>query len=166
MTYHHLQQAIYQNKINRKFNVTKVGKEIILTTEELGEWCDAFITNNQSEQIDAIGDIMAYCLGLSAMFNWNCDEIHNHNVEKPANPTSVLEYLPYLLREVGMFAKTYKKSNKLEVSQLDKRENFKVYLGNMIGCCDNMFKFLKVDGVSELEKIVLNNKTRTHSGQI
>ena len=34
---HPLQQEIYQNKVNRGFNVTDVGKEIVLMAEELGE---------------------------------------------------------------------------------------------------------------------------------
>ncbi|HJZ50474.1 MAG TPA: hypothetical protein VKE41_25055 [Roseiflexaceae bacterium] len=32
-----LQYAIYQNKVDRGFNVTDVGKEIVLMAEELGE---------------------------------------------------------------------------------------------------------------------------------
>ncbi len=73
-----LQQAIYQNKINRNFNTTDIGKEIILLTEELGELARAYKNsdkkpareiNNREEIIDAVGDIMAYCLGLCAMMD-------------------------------------------------------------------------------------------------
>ena len=34
MTYSSLQQRIYDNKVRRGFNVTDVGKELILMTEE------------------------------------------------------------------------------------------------------------------------------------
>ena len=71
-----IQKRIYQNKINRGFNVTDIGKEIILMTEELGELAKAYKNsnkksakeiNNKDEILDAIGDLMIYCLGLYEM---------------------------------------------------------------------------------------------------
>lgn len=43
-----LQKEIYQNKVNRGFNVTDVGKEIILMTEELGELARAYKNSNKN----------------------------------------------------------------------------------------------------------------------
>lgn len=37
-----LQRRIYQNKAKREFNVTDIGKEIVLMTEELGELAKAY----------------------------------------------------------------------------------------------------------------------------
>ena len=37
MSLFELQKEIYNNKVNRGFNVTDIGKEIILMAEELGE---------------------------------------------------------------------------------------------------------------------------------
>lgn len=37
-----LQKEIYKNKVKRGFNVTDVGEEIILMTEELGELAKAY----------------------------------------------------------------------------------------------------------------------------
>ena len=71
-----LQKEIYQNKLSRNFNVTDVGKEIILMTEELGELARAYKNSNKKSapdisnkeaMIDAIGDLMVYCLGLYEM---------------------------------------------------------------------------------------------------
>ena len=42
-----IQKEIFQNKINRGFNVTDVGKEIILMTEELGELARAYRDSNK-----------------------------------------------------------------------------------------------------------------------
>lgn len=40
MAYQELQQRIYENKVRRNFNVTDVGKEVILISEE-------FVRNNE-----------------------------------------------------------------------------------------------------------------------
>ncbi|MFA5126961.1 MAG: hypothetical protein WC465_03115 [Patescibacteria group bacterium] len=79
-----LQERIYQNKLNRKFNTEDVGKEIILLTEELGELAKAYKhsnkkiakeIDNKEEILDAIGDITVYCLGLFAMLDVDSSKI-------------------------------------------------------------------------------------------
>jgi NTP pyrophosphatase (non-canonical NTP hydrolase) len=85
-----LQKEIFQNKVKRGFNVTDVGKEIILMTEELGELAKAYKKsnkktareiNNKDEIIDAIGDLMIYCLGLCEMLGVNSEEVLKKIVE-------------------------------------------------------------------------------------
>ncbi len=79
-----LQKEIYQNKVDRGFNTTDIGKEIILMTEELGELARAYKNsdkkpakeiNNKDEIMDAVGDLMVYCLGLCEMLGVNSEEI-------------------------------------------------------------------------------------------
>lgn len=79
-----LQREIYGNKVRRNWNVTDVGKEIILMTEELGELARAYKNSNKlpaaaidqrEEIVDAIGDLMIYCLGLSEMMGVNAEEV-------------------------------------------------------------------------------------------
>jgi NTP pyrophosphatase (non-canonical NTP hydrolase) len=164
--YHLLQQRVYENKLKHNFNVLKVNKEITLMTEEFGELCDACITENHPEIIDAIGDIMIYCLGLSAMFKTNPDEIINKDVEQPKNKGSILDYLPYVGKELGLFAKAYNKSNKQTVDEIDRREEFIQRIGNIMGYCSEMFSFIHVDEMDVLENIISNNTTRTHHGKI
>lgn len=81
---HGLQEQIYRNKVNRAFNVTDVGKEIVLMVEELGELARAHRNSgkkpareisHKEEIIDAVGDLMIYCLGLCAMLNTNSEEV-------------------------------------------------------------------------------------------
>jgi NTP pyrophosphatase (non-canonical NTP hydrolase) len=79
-----LQQEIYQNKVNRGFNVTDVGKEIVLMAEELGELARAYKNSNKlparetdqrDEMIDAVGDLMIYCLGLCEMLGVDSQDV-------------------------------------------------------------------------------------------
>ncbi|MBN2394801.1 MAG: hypothetical protein JXR84_28985 [Anaerolineae bacterium] len=85
-----LQRAIYENKINRDFNVTDVGKEIVLMVEELGELAHAYKNSNKrsaadishkEEMVDAVGDLMVYCLGLCEMFEVNSEAVLQTIVE-------------------------------------------------------------------------------------
>jgi NTP pyrophosphatase (non-canonical NTP hydrolase) len=79
-----LQRAIYQNKVERSFNVTDVGKEIVLMVEELGELANAYKRSDKlpapdisekEDMVDAVGDIMVYCLGLCEMLQVNSEEV-------------------------------------------------------------------------------------------
>ena len=81
-----LQKEIFRNKIERQFNTKDVGKEIILMAEELGELAKAYKNsdkknakeiNNKDEIIDAIGDLMVYCLGLCEMMDVDSEEVLN-----------------------------------------------------------------------------------------
>ncbi len=166
MELYELQQKVYENKLKRKFNVTDVGKEINLMSEELGELCAAHITKDSREFIDAIGDIMVYCLGLCAMFEWNADNVINAKVEYAEKPFNKLEYIPYIGRELGFFSKTLKKSNKKTVQEIDLKGDFRKHLGNLMGYCMDLFDHCRVDGKTVLEQIVIANEKRTHEGQM
>jgi len=76
------QKEIYQNKLNRGFNVTDIGKEIVLLTEELGELSRAFRDKKKEKMIDAVGDIMIYCLGLCEMLGVSSEKIIQKIIEK------------------------------------------------------------------------------------
>jgi NTP pyrophosphatase (non-canonical NTP hydrolase) len=79
-----LQHEIYQNKVDHNFNVSDVGKEIVFMVEELGELANAYKRSNRlpapdiSEKpdiVDAVGDLMVYCLGLCEMLQVNSEDI-------------------------------------------------------------------------------------------
>jgi NTP pyrophosphatase (non-canonical NTP hydrolase) len=85
-----LQRAIYANKVNRGFNVTDVGKEIVLMVEELGELAHAYKNSDKlpavdishkDEMVDAVGDLMVYCLGLCEMFGVDSETVLQTIVE-------------------------------------------------------------------------------------
>ncbi len=79
-----LQKRIYANKVRRGFNVTDVGKEIVLMVEELGELANAYKRSDKrpapeislkEEMVDAVGDLMVYCLGLCEMLGADSEEV-------------------------------------------------------------------------------------------
>jgi len=85
-----LQKEIYQNKLNKGFNTTDIGKEIILMTEELGELARAYKNSDKKSAreishkdkiTDAIGDLMVYCLGLCEMLGVNSNEVLEKIIE-------------------------------------------------------------------------------------
>ncbi|MBW2996980.1 hypothetical protein KY349_01425 [Candidatus Woesearchaeota archaeon] len=166
MTLYELQKRVYENKVRRGFNVTDVGKEVVLMSEEFGEFCDAYLEDDKEEIVDAFGDLMIYCLGLSAMFDWNAGEIMNREPSFKKHPQSAGDYLPYIGREVGRIAKAYKKSNKEPVQSIDRRDDFKTHIGNLMGYCMYAFEGIAVLPLATLEHIIQNNEVRTHEGQI
>ncbi len=79
-----LQQEIYRNKVRRGFNVTDVGKEVVLMVEELGELARAYKESDKrpapkishrEEMADALGDLMIYCLGLCEMLEVDSESL-------------------------------------------------------------------------------------------
>lgn len=79
-----VQKEIYANKVRRNFNVTDVGKEIVLMVEELGELARAYKNSDKlpareishrEEIVDAVGDLMVYCLGLCEMLGVDSEEV-------------------------------------------------------------------------------------------
>ena len=91
-----LQKEIFRNKSDRKFNTTDIGKEIILMTEELGELAKAYKNSdkkpareisNREEIIDAVGDLMVYCLGLCEMLGVSSEEVLQKIVDSNSRRT-------------------------------------------------------------------------------
>jgi NTP pyrophosphatase (non-canonical NTP hydrolase) len=86
-----LQREVYQNKVRRNFNVSDVGKEIVLMVEELGELANAYKRSDKrpaseishkDEMVDAVGDLMIYCLGLCEMLEVDSEEVLTTIVEQ------------------------------------------------------------------------------------
>lgn len=59
-----LQKQVYQNKLDKNFNVTDVSMEFALTYGELGEAYDAY-WKKKGNIGEEIADVMIYLLGLS-----------------------------------------------------------------------------------------------------
>jgi NTP pyrophosphatase (non-canonical NTP hydrolase) len=77
-----LQNEIYDNKKRRGFNVSDVGKEVVLMVEELGELARAVKKHDKEDMIDAVGDLMVYCLGLCEILGVDAQEVLEKIVEK------------------------------------------------------------------------------------
>ena len=59
-----LQRAVYQNKVDKGFNITDINLEICLIYGELNESYDAYL--NSPETVgEELADVMIYLMGLS-----------------------------------------------------------------------------------------------------
>lgn len=63
-----LQKEIYQNKVNKGFNVTDINKEFCLTYGEMAEAYEAW-RKKQTDVGEEIADVVIYLLGLSEILN-------------------------------------------------------------------------------------------------
>jgi len=59
-----MQKRVYQNKVNKGFNVTDVFKEFCLTYGELTEACEAYM-KKQDDVGEELADVAIYLLGLA-----------------------------------------------------------------------------------------------------
>lgn len=59
-----LQKRVYQNKVNKGFNITDIYREFCRTYNELSEACEAYMT--KSEHVgEELADVTIFILGLS-----------------------------------------------------------------------------------------------------
>jgi len=63
-----IQKEVYDNKIDKKFNVTDVAKEFCLTHEELSEAYRAYY-KKLPDLGEELADVVIYILGLSEILN-------------------------------------------------------------------------------------------------
>ena len=71
-----LQKEIYQNKVDKGFNVTDVNKEFCLTYGEVAEAYEAW-RKKKDDLGEELADVAIYLLGLSEILGINLeDEIH------------------------------------------------------------------------------------------
>jgi hypothetical protein len=139
---------------------------MILLAEEYGELCDAVIEEDSLKIIDALGDIMIYGLGLCAMFDFDADRVICQSPWYADKPKDISKHLIYVGSAVGMFAKCFKKSNRVDVSRIDRVDEFRAGIGNLLGYCRDGLGLVGEDYVSVLEKIVSDNPDREHLGYI
>lgn len=68
-----LQKQVYQNKLDKKFNVTDVSMEFALTYGELSEAYEAW-WKKKGNLGEEIADVVIYLLGLCEILNVNLEE--------------------------------------------------------------------------------------------
>ena len=86
-----LHKQVYQNKLNKKFNVTDISMEFALTYGELSEAYEAW--RKKKENVgEEIADVVIYLLGLCEILNVNLEqelldkiEINKNRVYKDIN---------------------------------------------------------------------------------
>lgn len=76
-----LQKDIYQNKLDKGFNVTDVNKEFCLTYGELGEAYEAW-SKKKEDLGEEISDVIIYLLGLSEILGIDLEDELLKKIEK------------------------------------------------------------------------------------
>lgn len=68
-----LQKQVYQNKLDKKFNITDVSMEFALTYGELSEAYEAWF-KKKGNVGEEIADVIIYLLGLCEILNVNLEK--------------------------------------------------------------------------------------------
>jgi len=79
-----LQKQVYQNKIDKGFNVTDVYKEFCYTYIEMAEACDAYI-KNKGNVGEELADVAIYLLGISEILGIDLEKEIISKMEKNKN---------------------------------------------------------------------------------
>ena len=69
-----LQKEIYQNKVNKGFNITDINKEFCLTYGEVAEAYEAW-RKKKDDLGEELADVAIYLLGLSEILNIDLEDI-------------------------------------------------------------------------------------------
>ena len=78
-----IQKEIYQNKVNKGFNVTDINKEFCLTYGEVAEAYEAW-----RKKKEELADVAIYLLGLSEILGINLED----EIQKKVYKNSKREY--------------------------------------------------------------------------
>ena len=68
-----MQKEIYDNKVNKGFNVTDLNKEFCLAYGEMSEAYDAW-RKHKDDLGEELADVAIYLLGISEILNINLEE--------------------------------------------------------------------------------------------
>lgn len=82
-----LQEEIYENKVNKGFNVTDINKEFCLTYGEVAEAYEAW-KKHKDDLGEELADVAIYLLGLSEILGINLEE----EIQKKMYKNSKREY--------------------------------------------------------------------------
>ncbi len=81
MDLNQMQKRVYQNKLNKGFNVTDVPKEFCYLYGEVAEAYDAYLKNKE-DLGEELADIAIYLLGLSEILGYNLKEQIEYKMQK------------------------------------------------------------------------------------
>lgn len=76
-----MQKKVYQNKLNKGFNVTDVPKEFCFLYGEVAEAYDAYL-KGKDDLGEELADIAIYLLGLSEILGFDLKEQIEHKMDK------------------------------------------------------------------------------------
>lgn len=99
-----VQEEIYQNKLDKGFNVTDINKEFCLTYGEMAEAYEAW-RKNKDDLGEELADVTIYLLGLSEILNVDLES----EILKKVNKNKHREYK--IINGVNTRVKDYEDEN-------------------------------------------------------
>lgn len=93
-----LQKKVYQNKINKGFNVTDLNMEFCLAYGELGEAYMAWLKKKE-DLGEELADVVIYLMGISEILGINLEEEIVNKIEKNAKRVYELKNGVYIKKE-------------------------------------------------------------------
>ena len=93
-------------------------------------------------------------------------EIFKNKLARGFNTTDVGKEIILMTEELGELARAYKHSNKGQASEINNKEEIIDAIGDLMVYCFGLCEMLGINSEDILNKIIENNKNRTHSGQI
>ena len=81
MDLNEMQKAVWENKVNKGFNLTNVEKEFCYLYGEMGEAFEAYL-KKKDDLGEELADIGLYLLGLSNMLGFSLKEQMEKKLEK------------------------------------------------------------------------------------
>ena len=99
-----VQEEIYQNKLDKGFNVTDINKEFCLTYGEMAEAYEAW-RKNKDDLGEELADVTIYLLGLSEILNVDLES----EILKKVNKNKHREYK--IINGVNTSVKEYDDKN-------------------------------------------------------
>lgn len=99
-----VQEEIYQNKLDKGFNVTDINKEFCLTYGEMAEAYEAW-RKNKDDLGEELADVTIYLLGLSEILNVDLES----EILKKVNKNKHREYK--IINSVNTRVKEYDDKN-------------------------------------------------------
>lgn len=81
-----LQKDVYQNKVNKGFNITDINMEFCLAYGELGEAYMAWL-KKKDDLGEELADVAIYLMGLSEILGIDLESEIIHKIEKNAKRT-------------------------------------------------------------------------------
>ena len=93
-------------------------------------------------------------------------EIYKNKLNRNFNVLDVGKEIILMTEELGELARAYKNSDKKPAKEISNKEEIIDSVGDLMVYCLGLCEMLGVDSNEVLDKIVENNKKRTHSGHI
>lgn len=150
MNLYEIQKEIYQNKVNKGFNVTNVNMEFCLIYGEVSEAYEAW-----RKKLDSVGeelaDVAIYLLGLSEILHINLeDAVKNSSSEDFDSSSTNKAFCALYCKVCNAYA------------SWDKGEDISEKIASIFVHLSNISKALGFNLEKEIEKKVAVNRDRTY----